>query len=149
MTTIRTDTLKNRTASTRELLGMVLEELEDLHVLAYERATALSEAKVSGGSHDYALDTHGDPAGIVQVSARGDDAGFELSVANQGTPTPPETIERLFQPFSRASDRPGSQGLGLGLYIASEIARGHGGALEVESDAVQTRFTFRMPNRSA
>lgn len=61
MATVRLDTLRNQINATGQLLGMVSEELEDLHVLAYERATAAEEAKVSGGSHDYALDTHGDP----------------------------------------------------------------------------------------
>jgi signal transduction histidine kinase len=89
--------------------------------------------------------THGDPAGPVWIRARSDDDGFELSVANLGEPIPPETLAKLFQPFSRASDRPGQQGLGLGLYIASEIARAHGGLLEVASTAENTRFTFRMP----
>jgi signal transduction histidine kinase len=89
--------------------------------------------------------THGDPAGPVWVRARSDDDGFDLSVANLGQPIPPETLGRLFQPFSRASDRPGQQGLGLGLYIASEIARAHGGLLEVTSSPEETHFTFRMP----
>jgi signal transduction histidine kinase len=89
--------------------------------------------------------THGDPAGPVRVQARSGDGGFELAVANHGEPIPPETRARLFQPFSRASDRPGQQGLGLGLYIASEIARAHGGLLEVASSAEETRFTFRLP----
>jgi signal transduction histidine kinase len=88
--------------------------------------------------------THGDPAGPVWVRARSDDGGFELSVSNQGEAIPPETAARLFQPFSRASVRPGQQGLGLGLYIASEIARAHGGTLEVASSPEETRFTFRM-----
>jgi signal transduction histidine kinase len=89
--------------------------------------------------------THGDPAGPVWVRARCDDGGgFELSVANLGRPLPPETLERLFQPFARASDRPG---LGLGLYIASEIARAHDGSLEVASSPAETRFTFRMPTQ--
>lgn len=57
----RIDTRRNQLARTRDLLTMILEEIEDLHVLAYDRPVALSEAKVSGGSHDYALDTHGDP----------------------------------------------------------------------------------------
>ena len=90
--------------------------------------------------------THGDPSGPVRVCARSDEERFELSVANHGAPIPPETVGRLFRPFYRASDRPGRQGLGLGLYIASEIARAHGGALEVESSDAETRFTFRMPN---
>lgn len=91
--------------------------------------------------------THGDPAGPVWVQARSDGAGFELSVANLGEPIPPETRARLFQPFSRASARRDQQGLGLGLYIASEIARAHSGLLEVASSAEETRFTFRMPAR--
>jgi signal transduction histidine kinase len=93
--------------------------------------------------------THSDPSGPVRVRACCDDASFELSVTNHGNPIPPETVERLFRPFSRASDRPGSQGLGLGLYIASEIARGHDGTLEVASSAEETSFTFRMPNRAS
>jgi signal transduction histidine kinase len=54
-------------------------------------------------------------------------------------------IAQLFQPFSRSSVRPGQQGLGLGLYIASEIARAHGGSLEVVSTPEETRFTCLIP----
>ena len=93
--------------------------------------------------------THGDAAGPVMVRARSDGSGFELSVANKGEPIPAGTIERLFQPFSRASDRPDQQGLGLGLYIASEIARAHGGSLDVKSTPEETRFTFRIPPPAA
>ncbi|MET0622253.1 MAG: GAF domain-containing sensor histidine kinase [Pyrinomonadaceae bacterium] len=93
--------------------------------------------------------THGDPAGPVSVGARSDEAGFELWVANGGAPIPPGTVERLFRPFYRASDRPGRQGLGLGLYISSEIARAHDGVLEVQSSDAETRFTFRMPDRAS
>lgn len=55
------NTLRRRLAATRELLQLVEEELEDLHVLAYDRPTARREAAVAGGTVDYALDTHGDP----------------------------------------------------------------------------------------
>jgi signal transduction histidine kinase len=89
--------------------------------------------------------THGDPGGPVRVSARCEGGVFELSVANTGEPIPPDTAERLFQPFTRANVEPGREGLGLGLYIASEIARAHGGTLEVASTHEETRFTFRMP----
>jgi signal transduction histidine kinase len=81
----------------------------------------------------------------VRVRARTEDGAFELSVANAGEPIPASTLSRLFHPFTRASDRPMQEGLGLGLYIASEIAKAHGGALTVLSDRVETRFTFRMP----
>jgi hypothetical protein len=39
------------------------------------------------------------------------------------------------------------EGLGLGLYIASEIAKAHGGTLDAVSNPAETRFTFRMPLR--
>jgi signal transduction histidine kinase len=89
--------------------------------------------------------THGDPDGPIWVRARSDDSDFELSVANLGEPIPPDIVDRLFQPFSRASTEPAQQGLGLGLYIALEIARAHEGSLNVVSSPEETRFTFRMP----
>ena len=52
---------------------------------------------------------------------------------------------QLFQPFTRGIARRGEQGLGLGLYIASEIARAHNGAIDVVSSDGQTCFTLRMP----
>ena len=54
-------------------------------------------------------------------------------------------MERLFQPFFRGEVRKSQQGLGLGLYIVSEIARAHGGDISVKSSADETRFTLRMP----
>ena len=71
--------------------------------------------------------------------------GFELAVTNRGEPIPCDAIERLFQPFSRNSGRPDQQGLGLGLFIAAEIARTHDGSLTVASSSAETRFTFHMP----
>ena len=90
--------------------------------------------------------THGAPDGPIDVRARSGEGGsFELSVANPGGPIPADTMERLFKPFSRRADGRPHSGLGLGLYIASEVARAHGGAISVSSDERETRFTFRMP----
>ncbi len=89
--------------------------------------------------------THGEAGGTVIVRARKDDGCFELSVSNTGLPIPPAALERLFQPFSRDEVRPSLQGLGLGLYIASQIADAHGGELRAQSTSEETRFTFRMP----
>lgn len=89
--------------------------------------------------------THGAPDQPVTVRAVTTGDHFELSVANAGDPIPQETAKRLFRPFTRASDDPHQQGLGLGLYIATEIARAHAGQLSVTSDAAETRFTFSMP----
>jgi sigma-B regulation protein RsbU (phosphoserine phosphatase) len=54
-------------------------------------------------------------------------------------------MKQLFHPFYRGTVKQSLQGLGLGLYIASEIARAHGGTLDVNSSADETWFTFRMP----
>lgn len=89
--------------------------------------------------------THGAAETPVRVRAATEGARFVLSVANAGSPISPETQARLFQPFFRAPGRADHQGLGLGLYISAEIARAHGGTLQVASDAVETRFTFSMP----
>jgi sigma-B regulation protein RsbU (phosphoserine phosphatase) len=89
--------------------------------------------------------THGAADGPVRVRAVIDHDAFEMSVANLGDPIPTAAFERLFQPFARGDLRAGQHGLGLGLYIASEIARAHGGALSAESSPEETRFTFRMP----
>jgi len=88
---------------------------------------------------------YGNPDAPVRVRARIDDGAFELSVANAGEPIPPSAQAHLFQPFFRAAAQTGEDGLGLGLYIASEIAKAHGGALTVASSPDETRFTFRMP----
>ncbi|HEV2672917.1 MAG TPA: ATP-binding protein [Aliidongia sp.] len=68
-------------------------------------------------------------------------------VANAGAAIEPDAMQRLFQPFFRGEARPGLQGLGLGLYIAAEIARAHGGALTVASRP--TRPASRCACRSA
>ncbi|WP_027229882.1 GAF domain-containing sensor histidine kinase [Phyllobacterium sp. UNC302MFCol5.2] len=88
---------------------------------------------------------HGSEDGAIIVDARTTDDAFELSVTNRGEPIPAESVDQLFLPFFRHGAKTGQQGLGLGLYIASEIAKLHGGVIEVDSNDGKTRFTFRMP----
>ena len=89
--------------------------------------------------------THGAQGSPITVRASKRDATLELSVANKGAPIPPAVAERLFEPFYRSSAGSDKQGLGLGLYIASEIARAHGGTLSVNSTPEETRFVLRVP----
>jgi signal transduction histidine kinase len=94
--------------------------------------------------------THGAIDQPVGVIARGDTENFELSVTNIGAIIAAEKVARLFQPFSRSKSDTHQSGLGLGLYIAAEIAKAHGGTLELSSSNESgTRFTFRMPTNSA
>lgn len=92
--------------------------------------------------------THGATDQPIQVEAATKDDRFTLSVANAGEPIADAVRDRLFQPFFRGDARPSRNGLGLGLFIASEIARAHDGTLEVRSTSEETRFTFTMPRSS-
>jgi signal transduction histidine kinase len=88
--------------------------------------------------------SHGDEAGAVRVETTRLADEFRLSVSNRGPALPVEMLRGPFKPFFRAVQRPNQQGLGLGLYVASEIARAHGGELTATSSADETRFTFSM-----
>jgi signal transduction histidine kinase len=85
----------------------------------------------------------------VSVYVKSGNGEFSVKVTNKGKQIPDEVMKRLFQPFSRGEVAPEQQGLGLGLYIASEIARTHGGTIEVESGSEETCFTFKMPLEEA
>jgi signal transduction histidine kinase len=89
--------------------------------------------------------THGSPHKPIVARATTDNGIFDLSVTNAGDLIPPATMAQLFQPFFRGTVKKSLQGLGLGLFIASEIARAHGGTLDVTSADDETRFSFRMP----
>jgi signal transduction histidine kinase len=79
----------------------------------------------------------------VRVSSRTINGVFELAVTNYGVPISDKAMDNLFKPYTRG-DRPSQQGLGLGLYIASQIAQAHGGTLKASSNVEETRFVFEM-----
>jgi signal transduction histidine kinase len=88
---------------------------------------------------------HGDRDSAIEVIATSANGVFTLAVANGGQPIPEETRSTLFQPFTQTVEGVSANGLGLGLYIASEIAKAHDGTLAVLSDQTETRFTLTMP----
>jgi signal transduction histidine kinase len=83
----------------------------------------------------------------VCVGLNGDGAGVVLEVRNSGPVISQSDLDKIFDPLRRGSDnenkRDGS--LGLGLYIAREIAKGHGGSIEARSDETETVFAVRLP----
>lgn len=85
---------------------------------------------------------------VVEVNATSAENDFTLCVTNSGKQIPAEAMERLFQPFSRGEVEPNQKGLGLGLYIASEIARAHQGSLKVTSNTEKTCFTLHFQHNN-
>jgi signal transduction histidine kinase len=141
-------------ANVREAILLAVDELrlanpdrEIVADVALDEAVACDSGRVAQLVSNLLANAlrHGKEGGPVSVRARTDSGRFELSVANGGEPIPPEQQAVLFQPFERAEHHHGQQGLGLGLYIASEIARAHDGTLSVTSDHTETRFTLSMP----
>ncbi|MFL5294078.1 MAG: ATP-binding protein [Myxococcales bacterium] len=102
-------------------------------------------AQLVGNLLENAL-THGPPGARVTVAAEGGDP-VRIAVANPGGPIPAAEQEKLFLPFERASRTAASKGLGLGLFIVDQIARAHGGTVEVRSDELETRFTAVLPRQ--
>ena len=99
---------------------------------------------------------HGDGQSVIKLDAEADEARVSLSVWNAGRAIPEASLEAIFEPWVRvprdasaAPDRlPAS--LGLGLFIAREIAVAHGGNITAASSAVAgTRFTIRLPRPAA
>jgi signal transduction histidine kinase len=92
---------------------------------------------------------YGAPGTPVYVGLNGDAAGVVLEVRNSGPVIEQSDLDQIFDPLKRGSDhenRCDTDGsLGLGLYIAREIAKGHGGSIEARSDETETVFAVRLP----
>lgn len=88
----------------------------------------------------------GEPPVILSLKTEGGRAVFRIS--NRGETIPPEERGQVFERFYRAnkSRSRSIDGAGLGLSLAREIARAHGGTLALEnSDANQTVFCLTLP----
>ncbi|MCP9200872.1 ATP-binding protein [Gramella sp. GC03-9] len=87
---------------------------------------------------------HGHDSKPIYVNAKTLDANFILEVINSSEPIPEKTLKNIFKPFTTIQAKNVKDGLGLGLFIASEIARAHGGYLEATSIQDRTSFKFNM-----
>ncbi|PZQ49657.1 MAG: sensor histidine kinase [Rhodovulum sulfidophilum] len=90
-----------------------------------------------------AIEGAGRPGEVVVAAARAPE-GVAITVADTGPGLPPKARENLFQPFRGAARQGGS---GLGLVIAAEIVKGHGGALTLASTGPEgTVFRVVLPD---
>lgn len=90
--------------------------------------------------------THGSMTSPIILKAFAEEDEIVISLTNQGTPIPPQLMPLLFEPFYRSESGQRGEGLGLGLYIASQIAAAHNGNLSVSSTVESgTTFVARFP----
>jgi len=91
---------------------------------------------------------HGTPGTLSSVRISGGEREIVIRIHNQGV-IPPKRLPAIFEPFrGRTNSSSRSGGLGLGLFISQQIAKAHGGDIEVDSNATSgTVFTVRLSRR--
>jgi len=98
---------------------------------------------------------HGAADSPITLTLRGEAENVFIDIHNGGNPISPGELPKIFDPLIRGSsaehpksNRPGS--IGMGLYIAREVAKSHNGRIEVTSTAeAGTTFEIRLPREAA
>jgi signal transduction histidine kinase len=98
---------------------------------------------------------HGSANGPIRVLIVGSAMDVRIEVHNEGPPVPMEKRRNIFEPLTRgaahdSNPHDSNRSTGLGLYIACEIAKAHGGTLELaRSDEKGTVFAVCLPKDSS
>lgn len=118
----------------------------DLHITGEQRYTALIVQNLLENARKYNR-----PGGSIRITARETATGVTLTVGNTSLrPIPAEVRTHIFERFHRGTQGENVPGYGLGLNLARELARLHGGDLQlVRSDEAWTEFavSFRSTSR--
>jgi signal transduction histidine kinase len=91
---------------------------------------------------------YGDKDTPVRIRLTGTDESVYFEVANSGALASPDGVDNLFDPLVRGVGQGAqhdSSGLGLGLYIARQIALAHGGDISVQPHHAATVFSVSLP----
>ncbi len=91
----------------------------------------------------------------VRIAASGEADAVVIAVNNHGAVIAPDSLQTIFQPLVQLAAGEGQDArprtsLGLGLFVAREIALAHGGSIAATSSAADgTTFTVRLPRGAA
>jgi signal transduction histidine kinase len=97
---------------------------------------AVSEkAKLRSASGGY------EPRVVVRTKRLNDH--IEIKVEDNGNGIPQKILDKIFQPFF--TTKPAGQGTGLGLSLAYDIVKGHGGEIKVKTGEEGTEFVIQLP----
>ena len=111
-----------------------------LHIAGEKRYTSIILQNLLENARKYNL-----AGGSIQIAARRDDGEVALTITNTGQPIAPAAQAHIFERFHRGAMGENVPGYGLGLNLARELARLHGGDLRLLfSDAGGTRFEVRF-----
>lgn len=114
----------------------------DIHVLGHADSLVQMLDKLINNAIE-----HGHPASPICVGLHSRNGAGTLVVSNQGDPLPAD-IDQIFEPFvSKKRTASAGGNLGLGLFVAREIAKHHGGSVRAIPlpDANGARFTVELP----
>ena len=86
------------------------------------------------------------PSGPIRVAVLSGDEELIVSVSDEGPGIAPDSVHRLFHRYQRLAPESGTEGHGLGLYIARLIVEAHGGRTWAESEPGKgSTFSFALP----
>ena len=151
-------------ASEVDLAAVLAGELEQLRAAHPDRRIELTTSTDTRGRWDgprvqqvlrnlveNAIE-YGSPDKPVRVALRGEQGHLSLEVTNRGPTLDPSDVKTIFDPLERGAVHRASvdardtrSGLGLGLFIVREIAKAHGGDVQVRSEREETTFAVRLP----
>lgn len=82
----------------------------------------------------------------VAVTAKGEDGGIAIEVADSGEGIPVDKRHQLFEAFTRIEETAaGQEGVGLGLYVVSQLVSAMDGRIDLASASKGTTFTIHIP----
>ena len=83
-------------------------------------------------------------APAITISTRKENGSVVVSVSDNGQGIPQNIVDKIFQPFF--TTKPTGQGTGLGLSLAHDITKAHGGEMKVKTEEDQgSEFVIQLP----